>query len=67
MDIRTTIIKKGISKSVKKGGSLHKEMGIGHKGKQKGELANRAIFTKCCTCMYRCSCDSHLLNVVFRL
>ncbi len=35
-DIRTTIIKKGISKYVKKGGSLPKEMGSGHRGKQVG-------------------------------
>jgi hypothetical protein len=37
-------------------------------GGSKGErLANRTIFMECCTCMYRCTCVSHLMNVVFRL
>jgi hypothetical protein len=49
-----------------KGGSLYKEGETGTRG-SKGEFVNRAIFTKCCTCVYRCHVLSHLMNVVFRL
>ncbi len=50
----------------KKGASLCKERETGTRG-SKGELVTRAIFTKCCTCVYRCYVFSHLMNVVFRL
>ncbi len=47
---------KGDFQVSKKGWFIVQEMGSRHKGEQRGELANRAIFTKCCTYMYRCSC-----------
>jgi hypothetical protein len=48
---------KGDFQVSKKGWFIVQEMGSGQRGESKGvELANRAIFTKCCMCMYRCSC-----------
>jgi hypothetical protein len=57
---------KGDFQVSKKGGSLCKERETGTRG-SKRELVNRAIFTKCCTCVYRCHVFSHLMNVVFRV
>jgi hypothetical protein len=53
------VSKKGVARCAKKGK-------VGIRG-SKGELVNRAIFTKCCTSMHRCHVYSHLMNVVFRL
>jgi hypothetical protein len=39
MDIRTTITKRGISKSVKRGGSFIQGVENGQRGKQGGEIA----------------------------